>query len=171
MKFKRNFLLTLNLNLFVFLLITCPIIMIMLSFINEAKNALLMIPAFVIILFVFTLVCNLINVFTWMFSKKDIYIDKKTIIYENKSVNFHEIDKIYFEFGLVGKTGFNNPCTLYLYSKNNPILKIVHPSFLSVLVTIAKCKKIPKRLHHKGLLIASATLYSLAFLIAIVACL
>ncbi len=171
MKFKRNFLLTLNLNLFVFLFITCPIIMIILSFTNEAKNALFMLPTFVIILFVFTLVCNLINVFTWIFSKRHIYIDKNTIVYENTSVNFDDIIRLYFEFGIVGKTGFNNPCTLYLHSKNDSIMKIVHPSFLSVLVTIIKCKNATKRLFHKGLLIVSAILYSLAFLTTILACL
>lgn len=169
MKFKRNFLLTLNLNLFVFLLISCPIIMIILSFTNEAKNALFMIPTFIIILFVFTLVCNLINVFVWIFSKRYIYIDKKTIVYDNTSLNFDAITSLYFEFGIVGKTGFNNPCTLYLHIKNDYIMKIANPSFLSVLFIIVKCKNATKRLFHKSLLIASVILYSLAFLLTIFA--
>ena len=169
MKLKRNFLLTLNLNLFVFLLISCPIIMIILSFTDEAQNALFMPPTFIIILFVFTLACNLINVFIWIFSKRNIYIDKKTIIYDNTSLNFDEITSLYFEFGIVGKTGFSNPCILYLHGKNDYIMKIVNPSFLSVLVTIIKCKNATKRLFHKGLLIASVTLYSIAFLLTIFA--
>ena len=169
MKLKRNFLLTLNLNLFVFLLITCPIIMIVVSFTDEAKNAFFMIPTFAIILCVFTLVCNLINIFTWIFSEKDIYINEKSIKYENKIVDFDEVESIYFEFGVVGKTGLNNSCTIYLHSKNNDILKITNPSFIFVLVSTIRCKKASKRLCHRGILIASVILYPIALLIATIA--
>ena len=169
MKFKRNLLLTFNINIFALLLTICPICMIIISFVGEAKNAFFMLPMFLIILFIFTLICNLINIFIWMFSKKVIYVDKKMIAYENTRFKFDEISRLYFEFGIVGKTGFYSPCTLYLHTENDSVMQIAHPSFISVLVAIFKCKNAAKRLCNKGLLITGIALYFIALLTATVA--
>ena len=74
MKFKRNFLLTYILffnSLMIFVMI--PILMIMLSFVDDVKNMLFMFPVMFVLLTVLTIFFNIINMITWPFSKKIIH--------------------------------------------------------------------------------------------------
>ena len=170
MKFKRNFLLTyiLFFNSLMMFIMT-PILMIMLSFVDDVKNMLFMVPVMFVLLTVLTIFLNIINMITWPFSKKIVHIGNNEISYNNKTIIISDITKIYFDLGTVNKFNGGTPCCLSLYIKDKVELSITHVSFIALLVIIKKCKKVPKRLMPKALYKASIILYLLSIIALILA--
>ena len=170
MKFKRNFLLTyiLFFNSLMMFIMT-PILMIMLSFVDDVKNMLFMVPFMFVLLTVLTIFLNIINMITWPFSKKIVHIGNNEISYNNKTIIISDITKIYFDLGTVNKFNGGTPCCLSLYIKDKVELSITHVSFIALLVIIKKCKKVPKRLMPKALYKASIILYLLSIIALILA--
>ena len=170
MKFKRNFLLTyiLFFNSLMMFIMT-PILMIMLSFVDDVKNMLFMVPFMFVLLTVLTIFLNIINMITWPFSKKIVHIGNNEISYNNKTIIISDITKIYFDLGTVNKFNGGTPCCLSLYIKDKVELSITHVSFIALLVIIKKCRKVPKRLMPKALYKASIILYLLSIIALILA--
>ena len=170
MKFKRNFLLTYILffnSLMIFVMI--PILMIMLSFVDDVKNMLFMVPFMFVLLTVLTIFFNIINMITWPFSKKIIHIGKNEISYSNKTIMISDITKIYFDLGTVNKFNGGTPCCLSLYINDKVELSITHVSFIALLVIIKKCKEVPKRLMPKALYKAGIIIYLISIIALILA--
>lgn len=88
-------------------------------------------------------------------------------MYNNKTLNISEIDKIYFEFGEMSRTSIQ-PCCLSLYKNNQLELSITYISFIALIIILLKCKKVLKRLAPKSLLIIGGITYSIAIIISIV---
>ena len=169
MKFKRNFMLTfiLNFNSLIIFIMT-PLIMIMIGIIDDVINALLIIPLMLIVLTVLSIFFSIINLITWPFSRKVIYIEKNQISYNNKTLLFTDITNIYFELGTINKTNGGNPCCLTLYKDDTIAMSITHISFIALLVLLKKCKGVPKRLIPKALYKTGIILYSAAILVLLI---
>lgn len=170
MKFKRNFFSTyiLFFNTLMIVGIT-PMLIVMFSILDveDSPNPIFMVGIMLVVLLVLDIFFSIINIVTWPFSKKDIVLKKDTIMYNNKILNISEIDKIYFEFGEMSKSS-SHPCCLSLYKNNQLELSITHISFLALIIILLKCKKVPKRLAPKSLLILGVITYSIAIIISIV---
>lgn len=145
-----------------------PLIMIMIAIIDNIINSLLTIPLMLIVLTVLSIFFSIINLITWPFSKKIIYIEKNQISYNNKTLLFTDITNIYFELGTINKTNGGNPCCLYLYKEDTLAMSITHISFIALLILLKKCKGVPKRLMPKALYNTGIILYSIAILVLLI---
>lgn len=170
MKFKRNFFSTyiLIFNTLMIVGIT-PMLIAMFSIfdVEESPNPISMVGIILVVLLVLDIFFSIVNIVTWPFSKKDIILKNNTIMYNNKTLNILEIDKIYFEFGEMSRTS-TQPCCLSLYKNNQLELSITHISFIALIIILLKSKKVPKRLAPKSLLIIGGITYSIAIIISIV---
>lgn len=170
MKFKRNFFSTyiLIFNTLMIVGIT-PMLIAMFSIfdVEDSPNPISMVGIILVVLLVLDIFFSIVNIVTWPFSKKDIILKNNTIMYNNKILNILEIDKIYFELGEMSRTS-TQPCCLSLYKNNQLELSITHISFIALIIILLKCKKVPKRLAPKSLLILGVITYSIAIIISIV---
>ena len=170
MKFKRNFFSTyiLIFNTLMIVGIT-PMLIAMFSIfdVEDSPNPFSMVWIILVVLLVLDIFFSIVNIVTWPFSKKDITLKNNTIMYNNKTINISEIDKIYFEFGEMSRTS-TQPCCLSLYKNNQLELSITHISFIALIIILLKSKKVPKRLAPKSLLIIGGITYSIAIIISIV---
>ena len=170
MKFKRNFFSTyiLIFNTLMIVGIT-PMLIAMFSILDveDSPNPISIVGTILVTLLVLDIFFSIVNIVTWPFSKKDIILKNNTITYNNKTLNISEIDKIYFEFGAMSRTSIH-PCCLSLYKTNQLELSITHISFIALTIILLKCKKVPKRLAPKSLLIIGGITYSIAIIISIV---
>ena len=88
-------------------------------------------------------------------------------MYNNITLNISEIDRIYFELGEMSRSSFK-PCCLSLYKNNKLELSITHVSFIVLITILVKCRKVPKRLVPKSLIIICGITYLIAIIISIV---
>lgn len=170
MKFKRNFFSTyiLIFNALVIVALTPMLIYMFAIFdVEDSPNPISMFGIILVVLLVLDIFFSIVNIVTWPFSKKDIILKNNTIMYNNKTLSILEIDKIYFELGAMGKSSFT-PCCLSLYKNNQLELSITHVSFIALIIILLKCKKVPKRLAPKSLLIIGGITYLIAIIISIV---
>ena len=89
MKFKRNFFLTYILHCSMLLIIgIVPMMIIMFSVFNveDKPNIFSLLGVIIIVIFVLSLFFSTINVITWPFSKKNIYLNRNSITYNNKTI-------------------------------------------------------------------------------------
>lgn len=168
MKFKRNFLLTFILNYCCILIIGInPILIIMFS-IFKVDDVPIFLPFIIIILsIILGIMFSIFNILTWPFSKKNIYIDKNNINYNNETISFAEVDYVYFELGSFSRTSMS-PCCLSLYEKNICKMSITHISFIALVVILFKLRHKQKRIFPKSLFITGICLYLVSFLISLI---
>ena len=134
---------------------------------KDKPNLLSMFCSILVVLLVLDIFFSIINIVTWPISKKDIKIKNNTIIYNNKTLDISEINKIYFEIGEISRTSIH-PCCLYLYKNNQIELSISHISFIPLIIILLKCKNVPKRLIPKSLIYLGVIMYSVSIIISIV---
>ena len=168
MKFKRNFFLTYILHCSMLLIIgIVPMMIIMFSVFNveDKPNIFSLLGVIIIVIFVLSLFFSTINVITWPFSKKNIHLNRNSITYNNKTINFDDVDRVYFELGVMSRTS-QTPCCLLLYRNNIIEMSISHISFICLIIILIKCKHVPKRLMPKFIPILGIVLYSITLLIS-----
>lgn len=170
MKFKRNFFLTYIIHCSIsFIIGLVPMLISMFSILNvkDSPNIFTIFGVMIIVIFVLGIFFSVINIVTWPFSKKIIYLTQNLITYNNKTVNLNEIDRIYFELGEMGKISYT-PCCLLLYKNNIVEMSISNISFMCLIVILMRCKHVPKRLMPKFIPILGIVLYSISFLISFI---
>lgn len=170
MRFKRNFFSTYILwvnSLWIVGIMPMLISMFALFNVEDKPNSILMVGILLVVILVIDIFFSIINIVTWPFSKKDIIIKNNKIMYNNITLNISEIDRIYFELGEISRLS-SKPCCLSLYKNNKLELSITYVSFIVLITILVKCRKVPKRLVPKSLIIICGFTYLIAIIISIV---
>lgn len=99
-----------------------------------------MFPACLLILVLTVVFCCALNLVTYPFTKRAVYLDDDSVMLDKKRVMYTDVTEIVLDSGMIQRVGPSEPCCLDLYQCGNLILSIDHPSLLMMLLVLRRCK-------------------------------
>ena len=100
-----------------------------------------MIPLVWGILALLLILCCVLNLLTFPFTKKTVVVHDRYFSYQNTNIKYSDVARIEFDAGVIHRHGGNEPCCLDFYANNDDlVLSIDHPSLIMTLLLIRRCK-------------------------------
>lgn len=166
-KYKPNFTIPFMYFMTTILLFTLPFVMILWTFIHKDRvvEALLVFPAYLLILLSLYLILEIVNLISKLCTKKEIIADDSKIHYDDRDIKYEFVDRIVLEKGLINKYNESKCSALVLFNKDQVLLNIKNPSIRLIFRTLKNCKGAKKEILNKIMLIILACLYGISFII------
>ena len=107
---------------------------------GDATMLLGLIPTLILLSLLIVIFCCLLNLLTLPFTKRIVYLDGEKIMRGETCVCLSEVTNIELDSGMITRMGPSEPCCLNLYSENEWLLSIDHPSLMVMFLLICRCK-------------------------------
>lgn len=169
-KFKPNMLTTFMFTMLEVIgpLCLCIPVMILLTGHSAAYSPdqiLSIVPACLLMMALTVVVCSIVNLVTYPFTKRHVTLSKDAVSRDRTSVKYDDITLIELDSGMITRMGPSESCCLNCYSFNDLVLSIEHPSLVMSFLLLKRCKNAKfryKRMKKVFLIWAGTLLLSIA---------
>ena len=122
------------------ILLATPILFVIAPREQDSLTDILMIfPMFFATIVMTVLFCCALNLVTLPFTKYAVTLDRDFVTVRDKKVKYADVTRIEIDSGTIRRFGGSDPCGLDLYSYDELLVSITHPSLIMSFLLILRC--------------------------------